>query len=129
MLLHMYVIFTSRYCFLSKCAQYDPSCRRALKHYSFIHSLISILGFYGTYLIYGHQDVLFGPYKDITFRVKSLMYKGIERLQKEEFIQAEIDELIQGFRNTSGRDFDPRSIVEKLMGELHAKIVSNFIFR
>ena len=40
MLLHMYVIFTSRYCFLSKCAQYDPSCRRALKHYSFIHSFI-----------------------------------------------------------------------------------------
>ena len=25
----------------SKCAQYDPSCRRALKHYSFIHSLFS----------------------------------------------------------------------------------------
>ena len=38
MLLHMNVIFTSCYCFLSKCAQYDPSCRRALKHYSFIHS-------------------------------------------------------------------------------------------
>ena len=37
MLLHMYVIFTSRYCFLSKRAQYDPSCRWALKHYSFIH--------------------------------------------------------------------------------------------
>ena len=35
-LLHMYVIFTSRYC---KCAQYDPSCRRALKHYSFILSV------------------------------------------------------------------------------------------
>ena len=38
MLLHMYVIFTSCYCFLSKCAQYDPGCRWALKHYSFIHS-------------------------------------------------------------------------------------------
>ena len=41
MLLHMYVIFTSRYCSLSKCTQYDSSCRRALKHYSFIHSLKS----------------------------------------------------------------------------------------
>ena len=43
MLLHMYVIFTSRYCFLSKCAQYDPSCRRALKHYSYIHTYSSKL--------------------------------------------------------------------------------------
>ena len=43
MLLHMYLIFTSRYCFLSKCAQYDPSCRQALKHYSFIHSFITKL--------------------------------------------------------------------------------------
>ena len=39
MLLHMYVIFTLRYCFLSKCTQYDPSCRRALKVYSFFNPL------------------------------------------------------------------------------------------
>ena len=40
MLLHMYVTFTSHYCFQSKCNQYDLSCRWALKHYSFIHSFI-----------------------------------------------------------------------------------------
>ena len=39
MLLHMYVISTLHYCFLSKCAQYDLSFRWALKHDSFIHSL------------------------------------------------------------------------------------------
>ena len=56
MLLHMYVIFTSRYCFLSKCAQYDPSCRRALKHYSFIHSVKSI--YKGVGLVQGRLRLL-----------------------------------------------------------------------
>ena len=38
MLLHMYVIFTLHYCFLSKWAQYDLCCWWALKHHSFIHN-------------------------------------------------------------------------------------------
>ena len=38
-LLHMYVISTSHYCLICKCAQYDLSCQRALKHHSFNHSL------------------------------------------------------------------------------------------
>ena len=40
MLLHMYVISTSHYCLICKCAQYDLSCRQALKHHSFIYSFI-----------------------------------------------------------------------------------------
>ena len=91
MLLHMYVIFTSRYCFLSKCAQYDTSCRRALKHYSFIHCLPGTFAWYEmsisgpSYSIVtneteedvitlGVTEVMFYSYCDISKPIPKLFY-------------------------------------------------------
>jgi len=47
-------------------------------------------GFYGTYLVYGHADVLLGPYSDRTFRVKDVMYRGLQPSMASEEIRYKI---------------------------------------
>ena len=85
---------------------------------------IFILGFYGTYLVYNHQDVLLGPYSDVTFKLKSLMHKGLQPAMNDSVIEMEAENLVKDFELTAGCDVDPQDIVRDAFGNLTAFLVS-----
>ena len=90
----------------------------------FVFFCIFILGFYGTYLVYNHQDVLLGPYSDVTFKLKSLMHKGLQPAMEDSVIEMEAENLVKDFELTAGHDVDPQNIVRDVFGNLTAYLVS-----
>ncbi|XP_052813719.1 cytochrome P450 1A1-like isoform X2 [Mya arenaria] len=84
-------------------------------------------GFYGTYLVYGHADVLLGPYSALTFRIKDVMYQGLRPSMAPAEIRAECLGLVQSLAESGGRDFDPSIIVEKLLAEVTSKVICGHV--
>ncbi|XP_045179660.2 cytochrome P450 2C31-like isoform X2 [Mercenaria mercenaria] len=97
-------------------------------------------GFFGTYLVYGHADILLGPYTERTFRLKEVMHKGLQPSMSTKQLQSELQQLVDGFKNQIGKDFCPRKSIESsiagIMTMLIAgerkdndeKIISDFVF-
>ncbi|XP_060591817.1 uncharacterized protein LOC132746622 [Ruditapes philippinarum] len=97
-------------------------------------------GFYGTYLVYGHADILLGPYNERTFKLKSVMHKGLMPSMSSAQLKAELEELIDAFKDKVGKDFCPRRSVESIIAKTltmliagqcadnDQKIISDFVF-
>ena len=93
-----------------------------LNYYILFHDAL-ISGFYGTYLVYGHQDVLLGPYSDKTFRIKDVMYKGLLPAMGEDKMAAECDTLVEKIAEKGDTDFQMSDLVGKVMSDVYSTMV------
>ena len=91
-------------------------------YYILFHDAL-ISGFYGTYLVYGHQDVLLGPYSDKTFRIKDVMYKGLLPAMGEDKMAAECDKLVEKIAEKGDTDFQLSDLVGKVMSDVYSTMV------
>lgn len=80
-------------------------------------------GFYGTYLVYGHKDILLGPYCERTFQLKEVMHKGLVPVMDRQRIEQEAETLVERIAKHGNEDFFPADIVETLLAEVFSVLV------
>lgn len=81
-------------------------------------------GFYGTYLCFGHKNVLLGRHSDVTFKMKDVMQNTMTSSVGECQIAKEAHRLLEAFSNSCDSDTDPRDIVEDSICFLFANLVT-----
>lgn len=75
-------------------------------------------GFFGTYLVYNHSDVLLGPYSKTTFRLKEIMLQGLKPSLSATAISQEAKNLVQRLDARVGKDFCIKNEIQRSMAEV-----------
>ncbi|XP_052238032.1 uncharacterized protein LOC127849343 [Dreissena polymorpha] len=81
-------------------------------------------GFYGTYLVYGHADVLLGPCRDLTFRIKEVMSLGLRPAMVPSALAGDCRKLLEMLGKHGSNDFDPADDLQTLFAEVTSKLIS-----
>lgn len=74
--------------------------------------------------MYGHKDVLLGPYCERTFKLKDVMHKGLKLAMNKSNITDECNRLVELLAKYGAEDFCIADAVETLLAEVFAHFVS-----
>lgn len=81
-------------------------------------------GFFGTYLCYGHADILLGPYHERTFRLKDVMHRGLQPSMSPDQLNKELKQLVDGLKIRAGGDFCPRRTIESVIANTMTMLIA-----